>query len=231
MVNPDSPGEAATPGGTPRTRVRRAPERAVSDPAEADAILDAGFVAHVGLLGEDDQPFVLPMAYARVDRRLYLHGSVASRLLRHATSGKPLCVTVTLLDGLVLARSAFHMSMNYRSVVVLGPARRVEEEAEQLLAYRALIDRMVPGRFDEVRTPNRSELRRTVVVAIELDERSVKVRRGPPQDEPEDLTGPVWAGEVPLVLTAGAPIPDPHLSDDVAIPATIAAFVAGTATT
>ena len=192
---------------TKRTSVRRRPERGRYDRTEVEAILDEGLVAHVGL-AVDGQPFVLPMAYARVGDRLYLHGSAASRLLRGLAAGAPVCVTVTLLDGLVLARSAFHHSMNYRSVVVVGGAVAVTDPEERERALAALVDHAVPGRSQEVRAPTGKELAATLLVRIDLDEVSAKVRTGPPIDDDEDQAIPVWAGVVPLRLTAGDPVPD-----------------------
>ncbi|HEY3238971.1 MAG TPA: pyridoxamine 5'-phosphate oxidase family protein [Acidimicrobiia bacterium] len=192
---------------TARTTVRRRPERAEYDRAAVEAILDEGLVAHVGL-AVDGQPFVLPMVYARVGGDLYLHGSAASRLLRALVAGAPVGVTVTLLDGLVLARSAFHHSMNYRSVVILGTAVPVTDAAERERALAAMVDHAVPGRSEEVRPPDRRELAATLVVRVALDEASAKVRSGPPIDDEADLEVPVWAGVLPLRLVAGDPRPD-----------------------
>ncbi|MDQ3946751.1 MAG: pyridoxamine 5'-phosphate oxidase family protein [Actinomycetota bacterium] len=192
---------------TARTTVRRHPERGEYEQAAVEAILDEGLVAHVGV-AVDGQPFVLPMVYARVDGHLYLHGSAASRLLRTLGAGAPVCVTVTLLDGIVLARSAFHHSMNYRSVVILGRAVAVTDTAERERALAAMVDHAVPGRSEEVRAPDRRELAATLVVRVALDEVSAKVRHGPPIDDPADLEIPVWAGVLPLRLVAGDPSPD-----------------------
>ncbi len=192
---------------TARSTVRRRPERGRYQRAEVEAILDEGLVAHVGL-AVDGQPFVMPMVYARVGGDLYLHGSAASRLLRALSTGPPVCVTVTLIDGLVLARSAFHHSMNYRSVVVLGRAVAVTDAAERERALAAMVDHAVPGRSGEVRPPNRRELAATLLIRIALDEVSAKVRSGPPIDDDDDLEIPVWAGVLPLRLVAGDPCPD-----------------------
>ena len=197
---------------TARTAVRRRPERGRYDRAEVEAILDEGLVAHVGL-AVDGQPFVLPMAYARVGGHVYLHGSAASRLLRGLAAGAPVCVTVTLLDGLVLARSAFHHSMNYRSVVVVGRAVAVTDPGERERALAALVDHAVPGRSEEVRSPTRKELAATLLVRVALQEVSAKMRTGPPLDDDDDLDLPVWAGVLPLRLAAGDPAadgPDPR---------------------
>ena len=194
---------------TERTRVRRLPERAAYDRATVHAILDEGFLCHVGFV-VDDQPYVIPTGYARAGDTLYLHGSTGSRLgLR---PGMDVCVTVTLLDGLVLARSAFHHSMNYRSVMAIGRTRPVTDPGEKEAALRALVEHIVPGRSDEVRGPDRGELAATAVLALPLAEVSAKVRTGPPKDY--DL--PTWAGVLPLALTPGRPVPDPVL--DPALP-------------
>jgi nitroimidazol reductase NimA-like FMN-containing flavoprotein (pyridoxamine 5'-phosphate oxidase superfamily) len=206
---------------TARTRVRRLPERAVYDRAAVHAILDEGFICHVGFT-VDGQPYAIPTGYARVGETLYLHGSSGSRLgLR---PGMDVCVTVTLLDGLVLARSAFHHSMNYRSVLVLGRTRPVTDPAEKQAALCALVDHIVPGRSDAVRGPDGKELAATAVLALPLVEVSAKVRTGPVSDEPEDYALPVWAGVLPLRLTTGAPEPDEPLDPAVALPAHVAAW-------
>jgi nitroimidazol reductase NimA-like FMN-containing flavoprotein (pyridoxamine 5'-phosphate oxidase superfamily) len=199
---------------TERTRVRRLPERAAYDRATVHAILDEGFICHVGFVA-GGQPYVLPTGYARVGETLYLHGSTGSRLgLR---PGMEVCVTVTLLDGLVLARSAFHHSMNYRSVMAIGRTRPVRDPDEKEAALRALVDHIVPGRSDAVRGGDRRELAATAVLALPLAEVSAKVRTGPPKDDDPDYDLPIWAGVLPLQLTPGDPAPDPVL--DPAIPA------------
>lgn len=202
-----------------RSRVRRAPARASYDRATVDAILDEALVAHLGIQ-VDGQPYVLPTLHARVDNRVYVHGSTASRLVRTLQAGSPACLTVTLLDGLVLARSAFHHSMNYRSAVVLGAARLVEDDAERRAALDAFTERLVPGRTAEVRGPNRKELKATQVLAMDLTEATAKVRTGPPVDYEEDHALDVWAGVVPLTLTPGTPQPDPRLRAGIA-PSTV----------
>ncbi|HEY8527884.1 MAG TPA: pyridoxamine 5'-phosphate oxidase family protein [Acidimicrobiales bacterium] len=194
------------PGPSPRSTVRRLPERAAYDRATVHAILDEGLVAHVGI-ATDDGPVVIPMAYARDGDRVLIHGSPASRLLRSAR-GADVCLTVTLLDGLVLARSAFHHSLNYRSVVVQGRAEVLDDLEARRAALDRLVEAIVPGRTADARPPTERELRATTVLALPLDEASVKVRRGGPREEDEDLALPVWAGVVPLALTAGPPVPD-----------------------
>jgi nitroimidazol reductase NimA-like FMN-containing flavoprotein (pyridoxamine 5'-phosphate oxidase superfamily) len=206
---------------TDRTRVKRQPDRSRDDRALAYEILDEGLVAHVGF-AQEGQPFVIPMAYGRDGDRLLLHGAKASRLIRTTGGGVPVCVTVTLLDGLVLARSTFHHSMNYRSVVIVGEARRVEGDDERRRALDVLTDHIVPGRTAEARVPNRVELRQTDVLALPIDEASVKLRTGGPKDEPEDMDLPVWAGVLPLALTAGAPVPDDGIDPTLPLPAALA---------
>jgi uncharacterized protein len=199
---------------SPRSRVRRAPSRADYDRATIDAILDEALVAHLGF-AVDGQPYVIPTLHARSGDTVYVHGSAASRMVRTLAAGTPACLTVTLLDGLVLARSAFHHSMNYRSVVVLGRARLVEGDAERREALRVFTERLVPGRWDEVRPPSRQELKGTRVLALTLDEASAKLRRGGPVDDDEDYALDVWAGVVPLTLERGTPEPDERLRDGI----------------
>jgi nitroimidazol reductase NimA-like FMN-containing flavoprotein (pyridoxamine 5'-phosphate oxidase superfamily) len=191
-------------------RVRRLPKRAAYDRATIDAILDEALVCHLGFV-QDGQPFVIPTLHARVGDRLYVHGSAASRMLGALAAGLPACVTVTLLDGLVLARSAFHHSVNYRSVVVLGTAELVADPAEKLAALRAFTEHLVPGRWADIRPPTRQELKATAVLSLPLDEASAKIRVGPPVDDEPDYALDVWAGVLPLRLQALAPTPDPRL--------------------
>ncbi|HVW32229.1 MAG TPA: pyridoxamine 5'-phosphate oxidase family protein [Acidimicrobiia bacterium] len=194
------------PQPTSRTEIRRHPERGDHRDATVAAILDEGLVAHVGI-AVDGQPYVIPMIYARRGATLYLHGSPASRLLRAMKKTVPVCVTVTLLDGLVLAKSAFHHSMNYRSVVVLGEAQEVTDPAEKRAAFAALVDHAVPGRSAEARPPNPKETAGTIVLALPLGEASAKIRTGPPIDDEADRPLPVWAGVIPLRLERGTPVP------------------------
>jgi nitroimidazol reductase NimA-like FMN-containing flavoprotein (pyridoxamine 5'-phosphate oxidase superfamily) len=206
---------------TERTRARRLPERATYDRATVHAILDEGFVCHVGFVA-DGQPYVVPTGYARAGETLYLHGSTGSRLgLR---PGMDVCVTVTLLDGLVLARSAFHHSMNYRSVMAIGRTRPIRDPQEKEAALRALVDHIVPGRSDAVRGADRRELAATAVLALPLAEVSAKVRTGPPIDDDPDYDLPIWAGVLPLALTAGGPAPDPVLDPSVPVPGHVASW-------
>ena len=202
---------------TARTRVIREPERGVYDRAAAYQILDEGFICHVGFV-MDNQPFVIPTGYGRSGDNLYIHGSAASRMLRNLDQGIAACVTVTLLDGLVLARSIFNHSMNYRSVVVLGTAVAVEDSAEKLQALRALSEHIVPGRWDQARQPNERELRATLVMRLPITEFSAKVRLGPPIDSEEDYSFPIWAGVVPLQMVTGLPINDPKLDPKTPVP-------------
>jgi uncharacterized protein len=196
---------------TGRTEVKRLPKRGVYDKAQVHAILDEGFICHVGFT-VDGQTYVIPTGYVRVDDRIYIHGSPASRMLGTLKQAIQVCLTVTLLDGLVLARSAFHHSMNYRSVVVLGTAQFVTDPDEKVAALHAFVDHVVPGRWDEARQPTARELQATYVLALPLDEVSAKVRTGPPIDDEEDYELPVWAGVVPLRLESGDPIADPRLA-------------------
>ncbi len=202
---------------TPRTQVRRLPDRGRYDSETIYRILDEGFLCHVGFV-VDGQPFVIPTGYARVGDSIYLHGSAASRMLRTLAGGVQVCVTVTLVDGLVLARSAFHHSMNYRSVVILGTAHALEEPAEKVRALEAFTNHVVPGRWDAVRPERDSEVRATSVLKLSLQEVSAKIRIGPPKDEPEDYELPIWAGVLPLKLAAGAPIADANLPDGAKVP-------------
>ena len=200
---------------TARTQLRRYPVRGLFDRAAVYRILDEGFVCHVAFVA-DGQPYAIPTAYARVGDTVYLHGSAASRMLRSLGAGVDVCVTVTLVDGLVLARSAFHHSMNYRSVVVLGRARLVTAAEEKVEALRAFTNHIVPGRWEELRPVTETELAATSVLALPIEEASAKVRTGPPKDDEEDLDWPVWAGVVPLRLTPGTAAPDDHVRRDVA---------------
>jgi nitroimidazol reductase NimA-like FMN-containing flavoprotein (pyridoxamine 5'-phosphate oxidase superfamily) len=206
---------------TPRVRVRRRSGRGHYDRTTIDAILDEGLVAHLGIVSEG-QPYVIPVLYARAGNHVYLHGSPLSRLLSNLAEGAPMCLTVTLLDGLVLARSAFHHSMNYRSVVLLGEGRPVRDRDEKRAALRVLVDRLVPGRSDDARGPSAKELRATEVVVLPIDEASAKIRTGPPADAAADYDLPVWAGVVPMELSAGPPVADDRCS--VALPEYVAGW-------
>jgi nitroimidazol reductase NimA-like FMN-containing flavoprotein (pyridoxamine 5'-phosphate oxidase superfamily) len=202
---------------TPRTRVIREAERGVYDREVAYRILDEAFLCHVGFVA-DGQPFVIPTSYGRKDDMLYIHGSAASRMLRQMKEGIPVCVTVTLLDGLVLARSVFNHSMNYRSVVILGKATLVDDPAEKLEALRLLSEHILPGRWADARQPNERELKATSVLRVPIEEFSAKVRSGPAVDDEEDYSFPTWAGVVPLEMTAGAPIDDERLGPEREVP-------------
>ena len=213
----------ATVNPTPRTALRRLPARGVFDRAAINAILDEGLVCHVGF-AVDGQPFVIPTTYARVGDRLVIHGSAASRMLRTLSAGIPVCVTVTLLDGLVLARSAFHHSMNYRSVVVLGIAREVTGATEKAAALDAIVEHVLHGRSAQTRPASERELKATSLLEMPIEEASAKVRTGPPVDDEEDLASPWWAGVLPLTLTAGDPVPDPRLDAGIALPPNVARY-------
>ncbi len=203
---------------TDRTTVKRHPERGKYDRATLESILDEGLVAHVGFVS-DGKPFVIPALFARVGDTVYIHGSAISRMLGTIGSGVDVCITVTLLDGLVLARSAFNHSMNYRSAVIFGTGRIVTDRAEKLAALRATVEHVVQGRWDDARQPSENEMAATLVVGVPLTEASAKVRTGPPKDQESDYSRPVWAGVVPLTLTAGAPIADPLLAPGLEVPA------------
>lgn len=206
------------PSPSPRTRVRRHPERGLYDRDTIDAVLDAALVAHLGFVS-DGQPFVIPTLHARVGNRVYVHGSAASRTLRALAGGIPACLTVTLLDGIVLARSVFEHSMNYRSVVVVGTATPVDDEADKLRALEAFTEKLLPGRWAEARTPTRKELKATSVLRLPLDEASAKIRDGGPSDgDSPDAALDVWAGHLPLVTRALAPVPDPALRPGIPVP-------------
>ena len=202
---------------TADTRLRRLPERGGEDFDTACEIIDAARICHVGFTLED-QPYVIPMACARHGRDLLLHGSVVSRLLTRAGAGLPMCATVTHLDGLVLARSGFHSSMNYRSVMVFGQARLVTDEAEKSSGLDALVDHLIPGRSGEVRPSTRKELNATSLLALPIEVFTTKVRTGPPDEPKADIDDPVWAGVIPLSMQAGTPIDAPDLSPDYPCP-------------
>jgi len=203
---------------TERTQVKRLPKRGAYDRETVFKILDEAFVCHVGFVA-DGQPYVIPTNYGRSGDTLYLHGSAASRMLRTLSQGIPVCVTVTLVDGLVLARSAFHHSANYRSVVVLGTARLVDDPAEKMEALRLFTEHIMKGRWDDIRWPNEQEMRGTTVLALQLEEVSAKVRTGGPIDDEEDYALPVWAGVLPLPVKPAAPIPDTRLAPATPVPA------------
>jgi uncharacterized protein len=202
---------------TDRTKLKRLPKRGHFDRETVYGILDEGFICHVGFAPEG-QPFVIPTGYARVDDKLYIHGSQASRMLRKLSGGLDACVTVTIIDGLVLARSAFHHSMNYRSVLIFGRATIVENREEKMKALVALSEHIIRGRWAEVREPTDEEMIMTTVLELPLVEASAKIRTGPPLDDEEDYSMSVWAGVIPLKLEAGEPIKDPRLPEGIAVP-------------
>ncbi len=208
---------------TDRTTLRRKRDRGSHDRRLAYEILDEGIVCHVAF-AVDGRPSIVPMAYARIDDTLYLHGAAANRMLRHVTTGAPVCVTVTLVDGLVLARSAFHHSMNYRSVVLYGSGTRVQDADEIDAAAAALLDHMAPGRSADARPPTEVERKATLFVRFPIAEGSVKVRRGPPIDDEEDLGRDVWAGVLPFSLVAGTGNPDELLAPTVGVPGYVSAY-------
>jgi len=199
---------------TSRTKLRRRPDRGSYDSASIHAILDDGFLAHVGF-NMNGQPFVIPTLYGRDpnESKLYLHGSAASRMLRELESGIPACLTVTLVDGIVLARSAFHHSMNYRSVVAFGTARKIEDPAHKAKALQTISEHLMRGRWAEVRGPNDAELKATSVLEFSLEEASAKIRTGPPVDDEKDYDLSVWAGVLPIFTVTGQPVPDPRMNN------------------
>jgi len=205
---------------TERTTLRRLPKRGVYDRDLVYGILDEGFICHVGF-AVAGQPFVIPTGYARVDEQLFIHGSQVSRVLRTLSSGIDVCVTVTLVDGLVLARSAFHHSINYRSVVMFGRATMIEDRAAKLAALFAFSEQVIPGRWDEVRQPTEQELKATTVLSLPLVEVSAKVRTGPPIDDEEDYDLPTWAGVIPLRLVAEVPVRDRRLKHESQLPRSV----------
>lgn len=201
---------------TERTRVKRIPERGYYDKQTIYPIIDEALYYHVGL-NHSDSPVIIPTIQARKKDTLYIHGSAASRLLKSIPGKNNICVTITLLDGIVLARSAFHHSLNYRSVVILGNGDIVNNPDEKWEALKMVTDHLIPGRWEDTRQPNQKELDATTVIAISLNEASAKIRNGPPGDEAEDYSLPIWAGVLPLVLTKGTLIPDPILQDTIDI--------------
>ena len=211
---------------TPRTRLKRRAQRGHYDRATVNAILDEALVCHIGFAHEG-YVTVLPTAYVRHGDSLYVHGSTANRMFRAIRDGAEACVTVTLLDGVVLARSAFHQSMNYRCVVLYGGAREVTEESRKLEAMHWLLDHVAPGRWAEVRPPSPQELKQTLVLEFPIDEASAKVRSGPPLDDEEDLSAPCWAGEIPLCLIAREPVVAPDMRRQVPVPEYAANYFRG----
>lgn len=206
-----------------QNRLRRRPERGAYDKATIYPIVDEALICHVGLV-EAGQPVVIPTLHARIDDQILLHGATTSRLLKHAASGAPLCVTVTHVDGLVLARSVFHHSANYRSAVLFGQGTLVEDEDEKMAALAAFTEKLIPGRWDDARIPNAVELKATAVVAMEIESASAKIRTGPPKDDEEDHALDVWAGVLPFTQKALEPQADPLLRAGIDVPSYIANY-------
>jgi uncharacterized protein len=218
---PSSPSASSAASAQPasdRVRLRRKRERGSYDRAVIDAILDEALIAHLGIVDEDGQPIVTPMLHARSGDVIYLHGSAASRTLGALRGGAQACLTVSLLDGLVLARAVMHHSANYRSAMLLGRARVVEEGREKLAALEAIVEHIVPGRWAEARHPSENELKATAVLALPIDEASAKIRTGPPIDDEDDYALPVWAGVIPIASETRAPEADPRLPLGIAVP-------------
>ena len=197
-----------------RSQLKQISDRGSRAWTDVAPVLDAGFLANVGFV-DDGQPFVIPMVYERSDQSLFLHGAAGSRLIRALQSGAQICISVTLVDGIVLAKSAFNHSMNYRSAVVFGRGQAVTVARDKIAALRIISDHLIEGRWNDVRGPNRTELGRTGVIRIEIEEASAKVRKGPPTDDPADHRIPTWTGVLPFALRLGQPVPDPHASDRV----------------
>ncbi len=212
-----------SPGSTERTTVRRIPEKTVNDRATGYAILDAGFVAHVSVVDDSGQPYVVPVGYARDGDRVLFHGSTGSRLFRGLAEGQPMCLTVTLLDGMVLARSTFESSMNYRGVMVLGSSSVLEGDDKDH-ALEVITEHLLPGRWSEARHPNKKELAATLVLSLDLTEMSVKLSEGPPADEEDDISRPIWAGVVPIVESFGEPKSAPDLVEPYPVPEYVLAW-------
>lgn len=211
---------------TARSQVRRLPDRGSHELAAIHAILDAEFLAHVGF-NVNGQPFVIPTLYGRQDETLYLHGSAASRMLRELEKGVPACVTVTLVDGLVLARSAFNHSMNYRSVVAFGTARKINEPERKTDALRVISENVIAGRWNDVRGPSEKELKATTVLEFAIEEASAKIRTGPPIDDDEDYALPMWAGVLPLQVEPKQPLADPRLAESIETPGYVLSYQKG----
>jgi nitroimidazol reductase NimA-like FMN-containing flavoprotein (pyridoxamine 5'-phosphate oxidase superfamily) len=205
---------------TDRNRIKRLPKRGLYDHQTIYRILDEALICHVAFV-EQGQPYVIPTNFARVEDRILLHGAKASRLLKHVEAGHPICVEVTIVDGLVLARSVFNNSVNYRSVVIFGKGHLIEDDQEKLKALQAVTEHLIPGRWQEARLPNRKELNATSVVSINIDDASAKVRMGPPVDEQEDYALSIWAGVLPLQKTPLAPVRDELLSEDIPLPKSV----------
>jgi len=208
---------------TDRTRIKRIPKRGHYDRETIYQILDEALICHVGF-AEKKQPYVIPINFARVGDAIVLHGAKASRLLKHVEAGHPVCVEATIVDGLVLARSVFHHSVNYRSVVLFGAGRTVEDEREKLAALEAITEHLIPGRWREARRPNRRELNATSVVSIKIDQASAKVRSGPPGDDPKDYALPVWAGLLPMQERPLSPVRDELMTQDIPVPGYISKY-------
>ena len=208
---------------TQRNKLKRYPQRGNYDRDIIDSILDEGLICHVGFV-VDGQPFVIPTAYGRIDDQIYIHGSPLSRMLRSLQQGIEVCITITLLDGLVLARSAFHHSMNYRSVVIFGTAMAIDSPAEKMVALKAFTNHVLPDRWSQVRPATNKEVAGTLVLALSLTEASAKIRTGPPVDDEADYALPIWAGELPLRVVTDIPIDDPKLSAGIHCPESVQSY-------
>jgi len=210
---------------TGKTKIKRVPQRGNYEPEMIYKILDQAFICHVGFIHEGN-PVVIPTAYGRIGDKLYLHGSTKSRMMMTLEKGGEICVTVTIVDGLVLARSIFHHSMNYRSVVLFGKPQKVTSEKEKYQALKAFTNHIIPGRWEETRLPNKKELKSTMVVSMPLQEASAKIRTGPPLDDPKDYKLPIWAGVIPIRAQLLDALPDTKLSKDLTTPSSVISYLA-----
>jgi nitroimidazol reductase NimA-like FMN-containing flavoprotein (pyridoxamine 5'-phosphate oxidase superfamily) len=207
-----------------KVRLRRKRERGTYERETIERILDEALIAHLGIVDEDGQPFVIPTLHARLGDLVYCHGSSVSRTLKALGAGTRACLTVSLIDGLVLARSAMHHSANYRSAVLLGTARLVEDPDEKMRAFEAIVEHIVPGRWPDIRWPSENEMKATAVVALPIDEASAKIRTGDPLDDEEDYALGAWAGVIPFELSAAEPVPDPRLAEGIAVPGYVTGY-------
>ena len=207
-----------------KSKVKRKPERGFYDTETINKIIDEALYCHVSFI-QDDQPFIIPTIHARIDDQLILHGAKTSRLLKQISTGNEIAIAVTILDGLVLARSVFHHSMNYRSVIIFGKGVEITDDKQKMKALKAITDHILPGRWNDARKPNEKELKATSVISVKINEASAKIRTGPPKDEEEDYSLPVWAGVIPLTQKPSKPVDDPILKKGITIPEYISRMI------
>ncbi len=200
-----------------RSKIKRLPSRGFYDKETINQIIDEALYCHVSFV-HSNQPYIIPTIHARMNDRIVLHGAKGSRLMKHIAEGNEICIAITLMDGLVLARSVFHHSMNYRSVVIFGKGKLLENKVEKLEALKTITEHLIPGRWEDARKPNEKELNATTVVSIDIDEASAKIRTGPPIDDEEDYNLPVWAGVIPILQKFDSPVNDPKLNEDIVLP-------------